>query len=1341
MADTVSGPEPIEATPRLTDTKPPLLAASAHLDSTSASMSDIPLTVTLPIGSKQNDNQGDDQVHPPAVSANQNEAEEVGTGRVHEKLHEDDRRQQARWKTVLYKVLPFLENVEDLRRVTANNPLENSRHKYVNNVVVTSKYNIITFLPLNLFEQFLRVANVYFLILVILQSIPQLSSVPVYSTLVPLLLVLAVTAIKDAFDDIKRHRSDYHVNNRPVEVLRDGSVREVRWSQVVVGDVLKLERDDYVTADLLLISSSEPNSLIYVETAELDGETNLKVRQALPATAHLYDHMDLLAGFNGYIECEPPNNRLHKFVGTLQYNGQQYSLDNEKIVLRGCRLRNTKWMYGVVIYAGHDTKLMQNSGRTKFKRTHLDITVNKLVFSIFFYLIVLLIFCFIGSMIFENLYGSRDDVKTFLVPTHSPFVLSILQIFSNWIVLNTFIPISLYVTVEVIRLGLSLLINWDGKMYYEPNNVPAIARTTTLNEELGQIEYIFSDKTGTLTQNIMVFLKCSINGERYGEITTNTNEKNEKSVPAIDFKSWNNYADKKFVYYDAALLEKCRSLDPHCAEFFRILSLCHTVIPNEEDGELQYNAQSPDEAALVGAAKNFGFVFKVRTPFIIQLLNLHTGNEEQYEVLHILDFNNERKRMSVIVKTEDKIMLYCKGADNVIFERLDRSAAHLMSVTQDHLSDYANDGLRTLVIAKKEIDANQYELWRDEHHKASVLQKGRDQALDAVYEKIEKNLILVGATAIEDKLQDGVPETIAKLAKANIKIWVLTGDKQETAVNIGYSSQLLTGGMRVFVVDKESESEVFNQLMEIKDIMTEPMHDTSNGTVDNNSQDVLFQPGTMERQGSVADGSTFGIVINGHSLRHALKEQTRDLLLETAERCQAVICCRVTPLQKKKVVDLVKNKKKAVTLAIGDGANDVGMIKAAHIGVGISGLEGQQAVLASDYSFGQFRYLERLLLVHGRWSYHRMTLFLRYFFYKNFAFTFSQFIFAFFCGFSAQTLYDPVYIAVYNVIYTSLPVFALGIADQDLSEQKSLNNPRLYIAGQQNKSFNIKIFVLSLLRGISVAIVIFFVLFGISFCDIMPLGGYEWDYQSFGLAASAALTVVVNLQIAYDIYYWNPFMHVFIWASIILWFVVIPFTSTAILYPSISNYVGVAYEVLKQPGFWFYVPLVCAIALFPVITYRTLLRDFFPTLVDELMLSEKGKSSGPKGRLNKKSRQRRSGYAFSHQEGFGDFIESGRGFGLPQDQVEAERKKRLSKVLTGETNGPPVEVTVPPGEAIEHRIEASQLQSKSKNARDTETAEKDGPHSQLPSTVTATIPNIPGTPIHGVSSQDSVVIC
>ena len=371
------------------------------------------------------------------------------------------------------------------------------------------------------------------------------------------------------------------------------------------------------------------------------------------------------------------------------------------------------------------------------------------------------------------------------------------------------------------------------------------------------------------------------------------------------------------------------------------------------------------------------------------------GEIEVYELLAILDFNNVRKRMSVIIRKEGKVLLYCKGADSMIFERLDPSMKPLKNQTNGHLNKFACEGLRTLCLAKKEIGEEEFEVFRQKLHIASTVLENREDQVNACYEEIEKNLTLIGATAIEDKLQDGVPATIANLAAAGIKIWVLTGDKQETAINIGYSCQLLTDEFsEIFTIEGFEYEEVEQELRTCKETMRKwelknlkekrnrmksatglsvisysntykssytggskvgPMSKDFDGNSDGNNNYIMNNGLTskalnsqLSKNNSINDNLTgdqptsgFAIVINGHSLVHALQPNMELLFLEVASSCNSVICCRVTPLQKALVVDLVKRNKNAVTLAIGDGANDVSMIKMAHIGVGISGQEGK----------------------------------------------------------------------------------------------------------------------------------------------------------------------------------------------------------------------------------------------------------------------------------------------------------------------------------------------------------------------------------------------------------------
>ncbi|XP_058158033.1 phospholipid-transporting ATPase FetA-like [Dasypus novemcinctus] len=1140
------------------------------------------------------------------------------------------------------------QNGEQERYLQANNREFNALFGYPNNTIKTSKYNIFNFLPMNLFEQFQRLANAYFLILLFLQLIPQISSLAWYTTVIPLMVVLSMTGVKDAVDDLKRHQSDKKVNNRPVLILVNGKVKKDKWMNVQVGDIIKLENNHPVTADILLLSSSEPYSLAYIETAELDGETNLKVKQSVSATSEMDDNLELLSAFDGHVRYEPPSNKLDKFAGIMTYRGRRYRLDHEKLLLRGCIIRNTHWCYGLVIYTGPDTKLMQNSGKTTFKRTHLDHLMNVLV---------LWICLFLGSMCFILAigHGIWESKKGYYFQTFLPWeeyvsssvVSTILIFWSYFIILNTMVPISLYISVEMIRLGNSYYINWDRKMFYAPKNTRAQARTTTLNEELGQVKYVFSDKTGTLTQNIMIFKKCSINGNLYGapHNPNGQNVEDSKKIEKVDF-SYNKLADPKFSFYDKTLVEAVKKGDYWVHLFFLSLSLCHTVMSEERvEGELVYQAQSPDEGALVTAARNFGFVFRSRTSETIIMVEM--GETKVYQLLAILDFNNVRKRMSVIVRTpEDRVMLFCKGADTIICQLLHPSCKPLRDVTMEHLDDFASEGLRTLMVAYRELDHTFFRSWSKRHSDAYLSLENREDKLLSVYEDIEKDLMLLGATAIEDKLQDGVPETIITLNKAKIKVWVLTGDKQETAVNIAYSCHMLEDEMDgVFIIEGKDNETIWQELRSARDKMKpESLLETDPVNIY-----LTTKPQTPIKIPEEVPNGSYGLIINGYSLAYALEGNMELELLRTACMCKAVICCRMTPLQKAQVVELVKRYKTVVTLAIGDGANDVSMIKAAHVGVGISGQEGMQAMLSSDFAFSQFRYLQRLLLVHGRWSYNRMCKFLSYFFYKNFAFTLVHFWYAFFSGFSAQAVYDYWFITFYNLVYTSLPVLGLSLFDQDVNELWSLRFPELYEPGQHNLYFNKNKFVKCLMHGIYSSFVLFFVPVGTVYDSVRNDGKEISDFQSFSLMVQTSLLWVVTMQIALDTTYWTIISHLFIWGSLGFYFCILFFLYSdglCLMFPNTFQFLGVARNTLNQPQMWLSVVLSVVLCTLPTIGYRFLKPLFFPISVDKVFkrIHECMKTPlTPPARSKLKHKgYRRSAYAFSHQQGFGALITSGK---------------------------------------------------------------------------------------------------
>ncbi|XP_050059932.1 phospholipid-transporting ATPase ID isoform X1 [Aphis gossypii] len=1185
---------------------------------------------------------------------------------------------------------------EKERFIKANDSTYNAQFNYATNYIKTSKYTLLTFLPLNLFEQFQRLANFYFLCLMMLQMISIISSLTPITTSIPLIGVLTISAIKDAYDDYQRHVSDDQVNNRISKTVRNGHVVNVKWKDVHVGDVILMEDGQFVAADVLLLSTSEPSGLCFIETAELDGETNLKCRQCLAEVADLAHEV---TDFDGFIRCEAPNNLLNKFHGILQWNGKELILNNDHIILRGCVLRNTEWCYGMVIFAGRDTKLMQNSGKSKFKRTNIDRLLNFLIIGIVLFLFLLCLSCMIGSVIWEyktgwyfQMYLPWDS----LVPSDriaGSITIGTLVFFSYAIVLNTLVPISLYVSVEVVRFVQSFFINWDEKMYDKQSGTSAKARTTSLNEELGQIQYIFSDKTGTMTKNIMTFKKCSINGIVYGDLSeihygksddviktymdkqtpsavirsyNNTNyNKVDQGVrrvtinstlhlvgpPPVDF-SWNPQYESDFLWYDQSLVDAARQLNNETENtvvtFFEILALCHTVMPSWKNGILKYQAQSPDESALVSAARNFGIVFIERTPNSVTIEIM--GKIKVYELLCILDFNNTRRRMSVVFRENNKIRLYCKGADSVIFNRLEPGNDEYKATTLQNLNEFAGDGLRTLCCAVRDIDDEFFESWKHKYMDAAAARTDREEKLDNVYDEIETHLRLIGITAIEDKLQDAVPKTISNLLMAGIYIWMLTGDKQETAINIGYSCQLLNDEMELWIVDGHTQDQVEHQLDQCNNsLLGISEHHRSERNSMATSIVRFSEPEDVQTEEN--EERTFALVINGHSLVHALHTELEYKFVELCTKCKAVICCRVTPLQKAMVVQLIKKYKNAVTLAIGDGANDVSMIKEAHIGVGITGQEGNQATLASDYSLGQFRFLERLLLVHGRWSYYRMCKFLRYFFYKNVAFTLCHIWFGFFCGFSAQTIFDPFYISVYNMFYTALPVLAIGALDQDVNDSKSIMYPKLYTPGLKNMFFNTKEFFKCAALGTYASLVIFFVPYGAYFYGMTSSGLNVLDHMYMAEVVAMILVTAMTVQVAFDTSYWTVINHIVIWGSLTLFFV----AEWVYNYLIGGAYVGSLAMAMKQPTFWLVTLLVVVVIISPVVAWRLYFLETSPVLTDKLrlkQLKQMRQVSGTDTRMpsiKHKRRSIRSGYAFAHQEGFGRLITSGKIMRTPRN--------------------------------------------------------------------------------------------
>eukprot|EP00743_Colponemidia_sp_Colp-15_P004663 GILK01005024.1.p1 GENE.GILK01005024.1~~GILK01005024.1.p1 ORF type:complete len:1174 (-),score=231.08 GILK01005024.1:215-3736(-) len=1077
---------------------------------------------------------------------------------------------------------PVEKKAED-RTIYANSPQQNAAFKFPNNAISTSKYSILTFLPKNLYQQFRKLANVYFLIIAVLQTVPSISisyGQPVI--LVPLLFVICVSAVKDALEDLVRHRSDYEENHRRVMVFRNGRVRELLWRQVLVGDVIKVVSNQAFPADLILLSSSEPKGICYVETANLDGETNLKHKMAARETAHLIPEDDAASKFTATLVCEGPNDRLYHFKGNMTLgHGGQVSLDANQMLLRGSALKNTQWVYGVVIYTGHESKIMKNSTQSRAKQSTVERLMNRQIIYVF---LLQMILCLFGGIYNGIWLEEHTRTAGYLhLEEYNFFSAVVIRTFTWMLIFTNFVPISLVVSLETVKYCQACFIAWDEKIYDPITDTATAAQSSNLNEELGQVEYIFSDKTGTLTCNKMEFRKCSVGGESYGRGTTEIgrariareqgralNEMDEddsranvKNVSPIFHEPVGNVNFDDTYMFD-------HMLDPHhpncqnLRNFFMHLAVCHTIIPEKDKntGEIVYQASSPDELALVNGARFAGFYFHTRTEngVVVNMM----GEDVSFEILNVLEFNSDRKRMSVIARGSDgQYVLYTKGADTTVFPLLRTADKDLLTTTQKHLEIFADEGLRTLVIAVKFLDPEVYREWNERFQEAKRAIEGREEKVDAVSAEIEQDLTLLGSTAIEDRLQDQVPQTIATLAQAGLKIWMLTGDKVETAINIGFACSLLEQHMRRMLIQSVSPPEVRTDLQEALDSIKD---------IKSKERDPVF-----------------ALVITGDALFHALSADMRYVLLELAQQCKAVIACRVSPKQKAEVVRLVKNNIACVTLAIGDGANDVNMISAAHVGIGISGQEGLQATRAADYAIAQFSFLRRLLLVHGREAYRRNSKLVCYTFYKNITFVAPMFYFGVFSAFSGQPFYNAWVYQLYNILYTAMPIVIYSIFDRDIEYKTLESTPKLYEPGLQGALFNTKVFWQYVSNGFWHAAVILAVpMMAYARVSTRPDGQME-DLWLLGSVIYAAVVIICNLKLALEMNAWTNIAFIVMFVSVSSYFVTMTiFAGVAV---KLDIY-GVMAHLWTSPAFYFCMLLLPVVALMRDFVWKAYSRFF-----------------------------------------------------------------------------------------------------------------------------------------------------
>ncbi|XP_030379749.1 probable phospholipid-transporting ATPase IF [Scaptodrosophila lebanonensis] len=952
------------------------------------------------------------------------------------------------------------------------------------NRIKTTKYTWFSFLPINFYEQFRRAVYFYFLLVTIVSFFVNDTISPMVS-LLPLLFVMIVTALKEGLEDYSRSKSDKIVNTSKVTVFRNNQEICIDSEFIMPGDLVLVSPNGDVPCDLVLLHSSGPENKCSITTANLDGETNLKTVFVPPNYVYELENPN---GQLAHIVCERSTADLYTFNGRIEVDTPNHSvtvspLTIENMLLRGVRLNaGSAPVIGCAIYTGMSTKLQLNSRYTGNKCASSENYINKFIIALVIGMVIIVAILYLIQRYKESkIFPTMPYLG---MPINYNAIMQIFGDFLSFLILfNYMVPISMYMNIELYRVFGALFMQSDLHLYDEEHDQPCVVNSSNLNEDLGQINVLFSDKTGTLTKNKMRFLKCYVRGKSY------------------DLENNHLYCPNTTEKYHLEMF------DQDLLNFFEALCMCHTVQVLKSDIETlpdlaseqaslinkeivgRYQASSPDEKALLKGCAHLGLIFdsdNTNIGFIRRIVEDSNGTlhvaEQKYERIHVLEFSSERKCMSIIVRDSNGVIwLYAKGAENIIFPLCKKSP--LIEEADAEITRFSKEGLRTLAVARRTLTDDECTRFLRLYEEANRQLNNRNELIAKCYASVENDLTLLGATALEDALQDNVSETLSALQEAGLKIWVLTGDKVETSFNIGLSCKHITPDATVhFMVDVIEKTELLRRLAEIRN----------------------SSPSQNEKNALVVDGSTVAAL-----LLHVPEE-----FREVALRCGAVLCCRLSPLQKCEIVTLMKKTKDHITAAIGDGANDVSMIQEAHVGIGIMGREGKQAARCADYAIAKFCMLQRLLLVHGHYNSERLAFLVLFYCYKNIVITGCMALFQIYDLYSATAVYNDIFLWLFDIVYLSVSFTFLAFVEKPYSEDILLSYPQLYKKLTHNKQTSWWIFTKWIMNGALHTLIIFYFAYSMmSINNVVLDKGQTADFACFGTMLIQTVIIVGNLKL------------------------------------------------------------------------------------------------------------------------------------------------------------------------------------------------------------------------------------
>ncbi|XP_054549958.1 probable phospholipid-transporting ATPase IIB isoform X5 [Talpa occidentalis] len=861
---------------------------------------------------------------------------------------------------------------------------EKCEEKHPGNSIKNQKYNVFTFIPGVLYEQFKFFLNLYFLVVSCSQFVPALKIGYLYTYWAPLGFVLAVTITREAIDEFRRFRRDKEVNSQLYSKLTVRGKVRVQSSDIQVGDLIIVEKNQRIPSDMVFLRTSEKAGSCFIRTDQLDGETDWKLKVAVSCTQRLPALGDLFS-ISAYVYAQKPQLDIHSFEGTFTRE------DSDPPVHESLGVENTLWastvvasgtVIGVVIYTGKETRSVMNTSNPKNKVGLLDLELNQLTKALFLALVAL-------SAVMVTLQG-------FVGPWYR-------NLFRFLLLFSYIIPISLRVNLDMGKAAYGWMIMRDGAI---PGTV---VRTSTIPEELGRLVYLLTDKTGTLTRNEMVFKRLHLGTVSYGADTMDEIQSHIlHSCAQAQAPAGGSSAGPTPPRKAASSAPRVRkSVSSRVQEAVKAIALCHNVTP-------VYEAQA-------GGA----------------------GEAERAEADQ--DFSDENRTYQ--------------------------------ASSPDECGNMAREGLRTLVVAKRALTEEQYQDFESRYSQAKLSLHDRAIKVAAVVESLEREMELLCLTGVEDQLQADVRPTLEMLRNAGIKIWMLTGDKLETATCIAKSSHL---------VSRTQDIHVFRPVA--------------------SRAEAHLELNAFRRRHDCA------LVVSGDSLEVCLRYYEHEFV-ELACQCPAVVCCRCSPTQKAHIAKLLQQHTQKRTCAIGDGGNDVSMIQAADCGIGIEGKEGKQASLAADFSITQFRHIGRLLMVHGRSSYKRSAALGQFVMHRGLIISTMQAVFSSVFYFASVPLYQGFLMVGYATLYTMFPVFSL-VLDQDVKPEMAMLYPELYKDLTKGRSLSFKTFLIWVLISIYQG--------GILMCGALLL--FEAEFVHVVAISFTALVLTELLMVALTVRTWHWLM-------------------------------------------------------------------------------------------------------------------------------------------------------------------------------------------------------------------------